>query len=366
MNARRLVPLGAALALFCAGAALAGLREDLARARDLFEAGRRDEARSAYAAVLERRGSDNDAREALYNLALLDRDGQDYLDHLTAFLDRGGRRDRRAAEVELRLGRGYFAASDYRNALPQFEAARTAAREPALAAEARLWVGRTLLALREFSEAAHELEDVAGDRAAGGLREQALYTLAELQRTAGNAGQAARAFEECRRQFPDGDYSAAALFGAASTRELLGDARQARELYAELVRTRPATGEAARAAQRLREMEAGPAPARARTPAAESDAAVGPPATRESGATAEAAFEVQVGAFASEENATKLADDLTGRGYPRVRVEKGDGDDLYHVRFGGYEDRPGAEQAGERVSAELGLSYTVRDLKAPR
>jgi hypothetical protein len=50
--------------------------------------------------------------------------------------------------VELRLGRGYFAASDYRNALPQFEAARTAAREPALAAEARLWVGRTLLAAR--------------------------------------------------------------------------------------------------------------------------------------------------------------------------------------------------------------------------
>jgi cell division septation protein DedD len=71
-------------------------------------------------------------------------------------------------------------------------------------------------------------------------------------------------------------------------------------------------------------------------------------------------FSVQVGAFASEANALKLADDLTGRGYPRVRLERGAGDDrLFHVRFGDYPDHAAAVKAGEEVSAALGLRYQI-------
>jgi cell division septation protein DedD len=69
---------------------------------------------------------------------------------------------------------------------------------------------------------------------------------------------------------------------------------------------------------------------------------------------------VQVGAFASRDNARKLADDLERRGYPAVAVEPGDGPEaLFHVRFGRYPDQGAAVHAAEEVSAALGLRYQL-------
>ena len=71
-------------------------------------------------------------------------------------------------------------------------------------------------------------------------------------------------------------------------------------------------------------------------------------------------YSVQVGAFASQDNALKLADDLNARGYARVRVERGDETPrLYHVRFGNYPDQARASRAGEEVAATLGIDFQI-------
>lgn len=321
--------------------AVAGLKEELGRARDVYTAGRFDAARDAYRTIVERHGNDNGARDAYYHLALLSRSGRDYFDYLETFLARGGRRDRRAGEVLLRLGRGYFTLSNYREALTRYESVRDVTREPGLIREARIGLGLTLLAIREYGEARQQFEAVVDDRDAGELRETALYALAELARLSGNHAAAARAYEECRRQFPRGAQTGAAYFGEAATRELLGETRNARALYTQLVKAYVETGYGQRAAQRLRELEGSP-----EEPSASAGSAAG-------------AWQVQIGAFAENENALKLAENLTALGYPLVRVEKGDTDDLYHVRFGGYTDRPEAEEAGEKASSELGQRYTL-------
>lgn len=332
--------------------ATAGLKDDLARARDQYAAGRFDDARAAYRDIVDRHGNDNNARDAWYYLALLSRGGADYFEALEAFLERGGRRDRRAAEVLLRLGRGYFTLGNYREALTRFETAREATRDPELIREARLGLGWTLLAIREYGEARQQFEAVAADREAGPRREAALYALAELTRLSGNHQAAARAYEECRRQYPNGAWTGAAYFGEAATRELLGETRSARALYAQLVKEHGASGYGQRAAQRLRELEGIRDEPRPQASGGGADEGERP-------AAAAGEWQIQVGAFAENENALKLAEDLTERGYPLVRVEKGDRDDLYHVRFGGYVDRAQAEQVGEKVAGELGVRYTL-------
>lgn len=331
--------------------AAAGLKEDLGRARADYAAGRLDAARASYRDIIDRHGSDNGARDAYYYLALLTRDGADYFNYLDSFLQRGGRRDRRAGEVLLRLARGYFTLGNYRDALTHYENAREITRDPDLTLEVRLGLGFTLLAIREYGEARQQFEAVAGEREAGSRREIALYALAELTRLSGNHAAAARAYEECRRQFPRGDYTAAAYFGEAATRELLGDTRNARALYRQLVGSSAETGLGQRAAQRLRELEGGAEGAKPGLAA---------PAEREGSVPADGGgWQVQVGAFAESENALKLAEDLSERGYPLVRVEKDEKDDLYHVRFGGYPDRTQAQQAGDKVSGDLGLRHTL-------
>lgn len=353
----------AALLLLGAGPAGAGLREDLAAARDLCARGAAGPARAALLEIVRAHGEENDAREAYYYLALLSRDGADYLRYLDLFLEHGGRRDRLGPAVQLRAGRFHYAIGDYRSALTRFEAAREM-RGDATRREARYWIGLTLAALAERPDAERTLSGVVSDPLAGPLREPALFGLGEVRRAAGEYGAAVHAYAECLEAFPRGDYAPAAMLGQASAHELLGEEERAGSIYSRIMAAFPASAEAAAARQRLKAMRGGVAPPRsekgAEAPGEPSEApgtTAAEPAPPPGGA---GGFSVQVGAFASEANALKLADDLTERGYPRVRLNRGAGGDrLFHVCFGDYPDHATAAKAGEEVSAALGLRYQI-------
>jgi cell division septation protein DedD len=359
---RRLVLAGLLLGLATVPAA-ADLRSDLESARGHLTAGRIEEARRAYTLLTERHGDDPDARDAWYFRALLTRDGHDYVRCLDVYLDRGGRRDRRASEVELRAGRYHYALGDYRSALTRFESARDRRGDAATRAEARYWLGLTLLALREMDDARRALEAVVEDRAAGRLTSAALRALGELHRIGGRPAEAARHFERAAEFDDAGDAPSQALLGEAAARDRAGDRREAAALYAELLAKHGDTPAAAEARGWLtaREREAAvPAPAAAGAP---SDAPAPPtdveplrPEPRAPGAD----WGLQVGAFAAIENARALARQLEERNFTDVRVERSDSSDgLYHVRVGRYSDRNAAEAAGKEVSAALGLRYQI-------
>ena len=348
---------------------------DLKQARLLLDAGQIEAAREAYEEVLTR-GED---REALYQLALLSTSGHDYVRYLQQFLDAGGRRDRRAAEIEIRLGRFHYTSGDYREALDFFESARDRRGDAAVRAEARFWLGRALMALRESKDARRAFEAVIGDRAGSAWESRAIYALGELLLVSGDPGGAAKNFTRLRT---DANLGAAAMLAEALCREKLGDRREAAALYADLLRLRPTSSEAAMAREwtRLQEVSAsvgappvrrgsgvplnGGAPPDVDRTSTEGRAA---PAVRDSPVPGEssaadgaAAWRVQVGAFSSVENARKLVMDLEARGYPEVMAERGAGSDgLYHVRFGRYPDRLAADKAGLDVSALLGLRYSL-------
>jgi len=332
-------------ALLLPAVAAANLRDDLSAAQALYQSGDRAAAKQAYGAILDRHGDEGDARAAYYYMALLSTDGLDYIKYLDAFLEHGGRKDRRGAEVELRAGRFYFTEGDYRTALRRFESARDLAKGDDEKRETAYWVGLALVALQEFPDARDNLKEAAAP--GGALSEAALFALGELERSAGDYGAAAAAYANVLSAFPRGDYAPAALLGEATARELLGEPSAARPLLARLLADFPETPAAATARGRL--------------------AAVGGTTEERPTATAggeppapEAGYLVQVGAFAQEANARKLADDLTRLGYDGVRIERGtERDRLYHVRFGPFADQTRAERAGEQVSATLGLRYQL-------
>ena len=224
---------------------------DLKQARLLLDAGQIEAAREAYEEVLTR-GED---REALYQLALLSTSGHDYVRYLQQFLDAGGRRDRRAAEIEIRLGRFHYTSGDYREALDFFESARDRRGDAAVRAEARFWLGRALMALRESKDARRAFEAVIGDRAGSAWESRAIYALGELLLVSGDPGGAAKNFTRLRT---DANLGAAAMLAEALCREKLGDRREAAALYADLLRLRPTSSEAAMAREwtRLQEVSA--------------------------------------------------------------------------------------------------------------
>jgi TolA-binding protein len=329
----------------------AGVKEDLEVAKGLYRSGSQAAAQEAFRKIIDRHGHEQSTREAYYYLALLTRDGEDYIRYLEAFLDRGGRKDRRAAEVHLRLGRYYYSIGDYRNALGLFESARNAS-SPQASREARYWMGLTLMALREPDEAKLNLEQAAEPGGEAGLREAALFALGELHRGLGNTGASARAYRACAEASSAGDYAPACLLGEATARELQGEFAAVREILRRLVFRYPSSPEAGQARRRLKALSSGGGESetdrRTESSAGKRDAAE------------TSKFILQVGAFASEENALKLADELLRRGFPAARVEKSDPDDgLFHVRLGGYASREEARAAGEKVSAALGLRYQI-------
>ena len=336
---------------------------DLKQARALLDAGQIEAAREAYEEVL----SGGNDREALYQLALLSTSGHDYARYLMAFLDAGGRRDRRAPEVELRLGRFHYTSGDYRSALDLFESVRDRGGDAAQRVEARYWLGRTLLALREPNDARRALEAVIGEKGGSAWQSRANYSLGELLRVSGNPTDAAKVFGRLRG---DANLGAAAMLAEAHCREAAGDHREAAALYADLLRLRPTSSEAAVAREwtRLREV----ATARGKNPtdrdaggtSGESGNGTASPGTTTGGSTSTTSdtgtWRVQVGAFSSVANAEKLVRELEQRGYPEVMAERGDeAGALYHVRFGRYPDRRAADQAGLDVSAMLGLRYSL-------
>ena len=348
---------------------------DLKQARSLLDTGQLEAAREAYTEVLR----DGDNREAFYQLALLSNSGHDYVRYLAQFLDAGGRRDRRASEVEIRLGRFHYTSGDYRAALDFFEAARERSGDAPLRVEARYWLGRTLLALRETNEARRAFEAVIRDKAGAAWKNRAIQSLGEVLRVSGDPAGAARAFAQLRT---DPDLGAAAMLAEAQCHEKAGDKREAAALYADLLRLRPTSSEAAMAREWTRAMgvvaragkrdgEKPPvvageqvvagslgdaAPEEVRSNSGRSSATV----PSHHAAAGAAAWRVQVGAFSSVENARKLVMDLERRGFPEVMAERGsDADSLYHVRFGRYADRAAADRAGLDVSALLGLRYSL-------
>ena len=344
---------------------------DLKQAQALQAAGRIEAAREAYEEVL----THGDNREAMYQLALLSQSGHDYRRYLEQFLEAGGHRDKRAAEVEVRLGRYHYTSGDYHAALDILESARERRTDAGTRVEVRFWLGQTLLALRERDDARRAFEAVINDRAGGPWKSRAIYSLGEILRVSGDPGAAARTFAQLRS---DADLGAAAMLAEAQCREKGGDRREAAALYADLLKLRPASGEAAQARAWLAAQSATPLPppATAATTGGSNGGATGAPATATgAGATATTAarndtsgppvrraevWRVQVGAFSSIANAQKLAIELEQRGYPEVVAEKGEEPDgLYHVRFGRYGDRQAADKAGQDVSAILGLRYSL-------
>ncbi|HEX7878193.1 MAG TPA: tetratricopeptide repeat protein, partial [Candidatus Eisenbacteria bacterium] len=214
------------LAILGIGAALpvSWAHADLKQAQSLQAAGKIEAAREAYEEVL----THGDNREAMYQLALLSQSGHDYVRYLQQFLEAGGRRDKRAAEVEVRLGRYHYTAGDYHAALDQLESARERRTDPETRVEVRFWLGQTLLALRERDDARRAFESVISDRAGGPWKSRALYSLGEILRVSGDPGAAARTFAQLRS---DSDLGAAAMLAEAQCREKGGDRREAAALY---------------------------------------------------------------------------------------------------------------------------------------
>ncbi len=334
------------LLLTGAGEATAGLKDDLSAAEALVQRGDRAGGAAAFARIVERHGDNPEARSAYYHLALLSVDGLEYIRYLDLFLEHGGRKDRRGSEVELMAGRFYFTQGDFRTALRRFESARDIARGDADKAETAYWIGLSLVALQEFSDARGNLLEAAKPAERGRWREEALFALGELERNAGDFEAAASAYRNCLSAFPDGAHAPAALLGEATARELLGDSAAARALLSRLVADWAGSPEAATARGRLKAATGSSRPDAVEEAQPEHEEVAG--------------YGVQVGAFAREANALKLADDLNRLGYAGVRIDRApDGDRLYHVRFGPFPDEVRAERAGDQVTASLGLRYRI-------
>ena len=78
------------------------------------------------------------------------------------------------------------------------------------------------------------------------------------------------------------------------------------------------------------------------------------------------AYSVQLGAFQTEENATRLLDTLKSRGYPAFlfRVMDADGHVWHTVRLGHYADMKEAARAAVKVSTKEQISAWVRPANA--
>ncbi|HZF25449.1 MAG TPA: SPOR domain-containing protein [Steroidobacteraceae bacterium] len=89
------------------------------------------------------------------------------------------------------------------------------------------------------------------------------------------------------------------------------------------------------------------------TPSAEPQVAPEKPATATAPAATESSWAVQLGSFASEENAGRLAKDLKSRGYKAFvsRIDSGSRT-RYRVRVGPEQDRARAENLAERLRRE--------------
>lgn len=176
--------------------------------------------------------------------------------------------------------------------------------------------------------------------------------------------------------YPRGPFTAQALLRLAQSAHAMGDADGARRYVATLARDYGDTAVRRQADAWLR--AAGPAPpppdappaaserpadAVARPPAAQGPRSTTPPATPSEPAPAAGNYYVQLGAFAEEDRALSLYEEVRAAGF-EVRIVRVEGSRFLHVRFGRFVERADAADALERLG-EAGVSAAlVRDERA--
>ncbi len=202
--------------------------------------------------------------------------------------------------------------------------------------------------------------------------------------------QAALDFRRLAVLYPSGQFTADAIFRLAQSSWAMGDEQGARDFVGQLVRDYPRSGARREAEAWL--ADAGPVPppgdiptgradpseSAQRADAGRTDAPTDPPSSRErderEGVAAEddedAAvramnYYVQLGAFAEEERALTLADEVRGEGVD-VRVVRVDGSRFTHVRVGRFAERAAAVDVLEELTGRGINAALVRDDRPER
>jgi cell division septation protein DedD len=180
--------------------------------------------------------------------------------------------------------------------------------------------------------------------------------------------QAAIDFQRLVVEHPGGPFSDRALLRLAQAAEAQGESMRARELLTTLLRDYPGSPIRLDAGRMLESLPSEdvlraaaptpPAPAAAATPPAsrpdDRPSASTPPASTGGAALR---WTVQLGAFASVERATGLRDELAAAGV-EVRLVSVPGTRLIHVRTGRFASQPQAERVRQRLTGR-GLVATV-------
>jgi len=309
----------------------------LAAARDNFDRGRTDDARSLLAKIPAGGLAPEKADAADYLRAQLEENGTAYDQALASYLTRYPKGTFRR-EVTLAQARLRYVSGDYDQAENLLAIFTPGVERSAAGREGLVLRGLAQLGRGDAAGALQFLTSAEGDLKDSPQEEDYYYATAQAGLRANKPQAAMAALRTLLERHANGDYAPQALYAMGTALEAVGRQADAASVFRQVAQRFPLSYEAARVRDR----------------------GIRPGDTTQPLLPLGGGFAIQIGAFSRRDLADALAAELRRAGNDDISVRQGDETPpLFRVRAGSFATRDEARALGERLRRDRGFSYQV-------